>query len=105
MMTRCRVFTDGIRVLGMYTGGSPLSRATAIALQKLGKFAGWSHPSPIGIDLHPRYGPWFAFRAVFLINTPCRQTHMTRVRHRARVVGPNPVNPCVPRRLSKRGLY
>ena len=48
----------------LYPGPLPLP------LQKLGQFAGWSHPSPIGIDLHPRYGPWFAFRAVFLINTP-----------------------------------
>ena len=48
----------------LYPGPLPLP------LQKLGQFAGWSHPSPIGIDLHPCYGPWFAFRAVFLIDTP-----------------------------------
>ena len=48
----------------LYPGPLPLP------LQKLGQFAGWSYPSPIGIDLHPRYGPWFAFRAVFLIDVP-----------------------------------
>ena len=48
----------------LYPGPLPLP------LQKLGQFAGWSYPSPIGIDLHPCYGPWFAFRAVFLINIP-----------------------------------
>ncbi len=48
----------------LYPGPLPLP------LQKIGQFAGWCHPSPIGIDLHPRYGPWFAFRAVFLIDSP-----------------------------------
>ena len=37
-----------------------------IPLQQLGRFAGWSVPSPLGLDISPVYGPWFAFRAAFL---------------------------------------
>ena len=41
-----------------------------IPLQQLGRFAGWSAPSPLGLDISPVYGPWFAFRAAFLIRSP-----------------------------------
>ncbi len=45
-----------------------------IPLQKLGRWAGWASPSPIGIDISPRYGPWFAYRAAFLVDAPLEYT-------------------------------
>ncbi|MEK9941125.1 MAG: hypothetical protein VW771_01455 [Gammaproteobacteria bacterium] len=37
-----------------------------IPLQQLGRFAGWACASPLGLDISPLYGPWFAYRAAFL---------------------------------------
>ncbi|MDP6398336.1 MAG: hypothetical protein QGF79_04950 [Arenicellales bacterium] len=37
-----------------------------IPLQQLGRWAGWSAPAPLGLDISPLFGPWFAFRAAFL---------------------------------------
>ena len=41
-----------------------------IPLQQLGRWAGWSTPSPLGLDISPIFGPWFAFRAAFLTSAP-----------------------------------
>jgi len=41
-----------------------------IPLQQLGRVAGWACPSPLGLDISPLYGPWFAYRAVFFVKTP-----------------------------------
>jgi len=38
-----------------------------LPLQQFGELAGWSHRSPLGLSIHPEYGTWFAYRAVFLI--------------------------------------
>lgn len=37
-----------------------------VPLQQLGALAGWSHPSPLGLGIHPAFGVWFAYRAAFL---------------------------------------
>ncbi|HJP37483.1 MAG TPA: hypothetical protein QF901_16020, partial [Gammaproteobacteria bacterium] len=39
-----------------------------VPLQQLGRLAGWHHDSPLGIGIHRAYGPWFAYRAAFLID-------------------------------------
>ncbi|MDJ0753964.1 MAG: hypothetical protein QNJ45_10625 [Ardenticatenaceae bacterium] len=41
-----------------------------VPLQQLGTAAGWSHRSPIGTDIHPDYGLWFAYRAAVLVKNP-----------------------------------
>jgi len=41
-----------------YPGEAP------IGLQQLGALAGWHHPSPMGIGINHRWGPWFAYRVV-----------------------------------------
>ncbi|HXK56926.1 MAG: hypothetical protein KDI74_16530 [Gammaproteobacteria bacterium] len=40
----------------------------AAPLQKLGEFAGWSSPSPLGSGISPDFGLWFAYRVVLLID-------------------------------------
>lgn len=51
------------RVCFLYPGDFPLP------LQQLGAALGWSHPSPLGLHIHPEFGLWFAWRAAFLADT------------------------------------
>lgn len=39
---------------------------SSVSLIQLGTLANWSHPSPLGLGIHARYGLWFAYRAAFL---------------------------------------
>ena len=39
-----------------------------IPLQRLARAAHWGSPSPLGLDISPQYGLWFAHRAAFLSN-------------------------------------
>jgi len=43
-------------------------------LIQLGELANWSTPSPLGLGLHARYGPWFAYRAL-VKTTSALSTH------------------------------
>ena len=38
-------------------------------LQALGRLAGWHHPSPLKIGIHPEWGTWFGYRVVLLADT------------------------------------
>ncbi len=67
-----------------YWGAAPIEWLypgnAVISLQQLGKLAGWHHDSPMGLGIHPEYGLWFAYRALFLIEaalplTVQRQNH------------------------------
>jgi ferredoxin len=49
-----------------------------VPLMQLGKLVGWSLPSPLGLGLHPSYGPWFAYRAVIMSAQPL-QTELTPI--------------------------
>jgi hypothetical protein len=57
-------YLDSPRSLTLY----PSSRG--IPLLRLGKLAGWSHASPLGIGINEQYGLWFAYRAAFLTTSP-----------------------------------
>jgi len=48
----------------LYPGDRPLP------LQQLGTCAGWHHPSPLGLGIHPQWGLWFAYRALFICDQP-----------------------------------
>ncbi len=39
-----------------------------LPLQQLGKLAGWHHDSPFRIGINCRWGSWFAYRAVVLVD-------------------------------------
>lgn len=41
---------------------------TPVALIAMGQLVGWSQPSPLGMGIHSRYGPWFAYRAVIVLD-------------------------------------
>lgn len=59
-----RDYLDNAAVLWLY----PDSRYS-VPLQQLGEAAGWCSPSPLGLGISADYGLWFAYRALFLINS------------------------------------
>lgn len=40
----------------------------AAPLIALGEYLGWSHPSPLGLGISPKFGLWFAYRAFVRID-------------------------------------
>jgi epoxyqueuosine reductase len=65
----------------LYPGPKP------IPLQRLCRYAGWSHPSLLGLDIHPIFGTWFACRAAFIIKIPLKCTPSKR--------NPSPCDACL----------
>jgi ferredoxin len=47
-------------------GAGPAVRV--IPFQRLGRAAGLGGPSPLGLQIHPFYGPWWAYRALLVID-------------------------------------
>jgi hypothetical protein len=45
------------------TGGVP-----HVPFQRLGRAAGLGPPSPLGLQIHPTYGPWWAYRALVVVD-------------------------------------
>ena len=46
----------------------PFADATPpIPFQRLGKAAGLPEPGPLGLQIHPLYGPWWAYRALVIV--------------------------------------
>lgn len=48
----------------------PTAHQTHIPLMRLGALANWSVASPLGLSLHPTFGPWFAYRCAWLSESP-----------------------------------
>ena len=42
------------------------AKRSHIPLMRLGGLAGWNIPSPLGLGLHPTFGPWSAYRVAWL---------------------------------------
>ena len=42
--------------------------SATLSFMQLGKLAGLAGPSIIGVSVHPRFGPWLAFRAALLVD-------------------------------------
>lgn len=42
------------------------AKRSHVPLMRLGGLAGWNIPSPLGLGLHPQYGPWSAYRVAWL---------------------------------------
>jgi epoxyqueuosine reductase len=39
----------------------------ALPMQQLGEAAGLPRPGPLGLQIHPRFGPWWGYRAVVVL--------------------------------------
>ena len=46
-------------------GGS--GRGGALPFQRLGRAAGLPEPGPLGLQIHPEFGPWWAYRALVIV--------------------------------------
>ncbi len=52
-----------------------------ISLQKFGLRAGWAHTTPMGISIHPKFGTWFAYRALFFVNSKLKKSEPLSAQH------------------------
>lgn len=41
-----------------------------LPFQRLGRAAGLGPPGPLGLQIHPVFGPWWAYRALVVVDTP-----------------------------------
>jgi hypothetical protein len=41
-----------------------------LPFQRLGRAAGLGGPGPLGLQIHPVYGPWWAYRALITVSVP-----------------------------------
>lgn len=44
-----------------------------LPMQRLGLAAGLPAPGPLGVQIHPRFGPWWAYRALLVLRAPLRE--------------------------------
>ena len=44
-------------------------QAYQLPIQQISRFAGWSFPSPLGMDIHSEFGLWYAYRSIYLVGT------------------------------------
>jgi ferredoxin len=52
----------GYRLLFPFTDSVP-----ALPFQRLGRAAGLGGPGPLGLQIHPEFGPWWAYRALIAL--------------------------------------
>jgi epoxyqueuosine reductase len=48
----------------------PFGARPLIPFQRLGRAAGLGGPGPLGLQIHPRFGPWWAYRALVVVDRP-----------------------------------
>ena len=61
------------RLLFPFTDSVP-----ALPFQRLGRAAGLGAPGPLGLQIHPSYGPWWAYRGLIaLVPTGDREPEPT----------------------------
>ena len=58
-----------------------------ISLLNLGMRCGWAHTTPMGISIHPKFGTWFAYRALFLVKKKLEKS--------VALLDPHPCESCV----------
>ena len=46
----------------------PFDDHPLIPFQRLGRAAGLGGPGPLGLQIHPRFGPWWAYRALVVLD-------------------------------------
>lgn len=50
--------------------GYPFDAQPLIPFQRIGRAAGLGGPGPLGLQIHPRFGPWWAYRALIVLDRP-----------------------------------
>jgi len=41
-----------------------------VPFQRLGRAAGLGGPGPLGLQIHPQFGPWWAYRGLLVLDRP-----------------------------------
>jgi hypothetical protein len=54
--------------------GFPFGSRPLIPFQRIGRAAGLGGPGPLGLQIHPRFGPWWAYRALIALDRPLPQS-------------------------------
>lgn len=81
-----------LQVSGLAGQAEILYPGTAPApLIQLGESARWSSPSPLGLGLHAKYGPWFAYRALIKTTKPLQDN----IAEQTRGENTDNVSPCL----------
>ncbi len=64
-------------VAGALAGGAarfaiahPFDRDPVIPFQRLGRAAGLGGPGPLALQIHPVFGPWWAYRVLIVLDRP-----------------------------------
>lgn len=63
-----------------------------VPLQSLGRIAGWTNPSPVGLDITTGFGLWFAYRAVLATSA---ELPVSTIAHRPSPCGSCHDKPCI----------
>jgi len=57
-------FRDALPVRGVFVFPSK----TPVSMLALGRLAGWAHPTPLGLGMHPEHGLWVGYRGALLLD-------------------------------------
>ncbi|MDG2261957.1 MAG: hypothetical protein P8N50_06415 [Actinomycetota bacterium] len=79
---------------------------TPIPLGRLAEHVGWGRPSPLGLSIHHRFGPWIAHRIVFLTDVDLPPTSTEEHDHPCDTcVGRPCVSACPARAVGETGNF
>ncbi len=67
-----------------------------IPLGSIGIRTGWSFQSPMGISIHPRFGTWFAYRSLFLVEDELPRSETNSIGHPCKGCDEKPCIPICP---------
>jgi epoxyqueuosine reductase len=96
----------------------PFSREPRLPVQKIGEAAGLPAPGPLGLQVHPHFGPWWAYRALVVLDLAledeppvdppcagCPAPCMAACPGRAATTAGLDVGACVAHRLASAGCH
>jgi epoxyqueuosine reductase len=64
-----RVVRDALQPLGSaHAVHFPFGMRPLVPFQRLGRAAGLGGPGPLGLQIHPTFGPWWAYRALIVLD-------------------------------------
>jgi epoxyqueuosine reductase len=72
-----KTYLHGAKIIPLFpklTNPGVATNPIHFPIQELGHWVGWSHPSPLGKGIHPKYGLWFAYRNAFLTDLDLPET-------------------------------
>lgn len=56
----------------------PFTRGAVLDFVELASLAGWGRSGPLGLAVHPVFGPWYGLRAAFVFDFACPEEALAR---------------------------